>query len=195
MISFCLIAFVLVARYALVLCLARKLFQNMDQESRLIVWLGLQPEPNLYPGMSYSQYFLYDFVIVLVSFFYQRHIVTSSRFSCVASDKDVPAKSARHSLLAEYAKFAVRILYDSESAGINTRRFSFFRVYRQFCLNYDRISAFVGMFVLLYTTIDNFPSLPNLVITVVLTLTLIQFGNSKPKSPNTDKDSIKRKLD
>ena len=199
--SLCVIVFVLVARYALVLCLNRNFF-NLDLH--WAVWLGLQPEPALYPSMSFSTYFLYDFIIVLVSFFYQRHVVTSSRFSCVASDnKDA---QSRHSMLVEYAKFAVRILYSSDSAGIDARRFSFFGIYRQFCLNYDRISAFAGLFVLLYTTVDSYPSLPNMVITLVLTLTLIQFETKAQKqqehkdlkktakTQQQRKDLIKREL-
>ncbi len=173
--SFYVISVVLIARYALMLCLSRGFFYF---ESSWAVWLGFKTNLTLYPNMEASEYFLYDFVIVLVSFFYQRHLPTSSRFSCVSLKS-----KARASLLKEYAEFSAFILH-SLKGGVNrptyertgTRRFSLYEIYRQFSLNYDRISAVVGLIVLAAAaSTRSVPSLPSLIVICLFTAVIPQF--------------------
>jgi hypothetical protein len=172
--SFFVISLVLIARYALMLCLGRGIFYL---DSSWAVWLGFKTNPTLYPNMGGAEYFLYDFVIVLVSFFYQRHLPTSSRFSCVSLKS-----KARASLLKEYAEFSAFILHNVEG-GVNrrtsersgTRRFSSYEIYRQFSLNYDRISAVVGLLVLATASIRSVPSLPSLIVICLFTAIIPQF--------------------
>ncbi len=169
--SFYFVAIALVARYVLVLCLGRGV---LYLDASWAVWLGLRTDPTL------SDYFLYDFAIVLISFFYRRQICTSSRFSCTG------LKSAgRSSLLKEYVEFAVALLRSSvvadnvDSTLISDRaessRFSLDGIYRQFSLNYDRISACAGLLVLVIASIHSVPSLPSLVIICLFTFITVQF--------------------
>ena len=173
--SFCVISVVLIARYALMLCLGRGIFYL---ESSWAVWLGFKTNLTLYPNMEGAEYFLYDFVIVLVSFFYQRHLHTSSRFSCVSLKS-----KARASLLKEYAEFSAFVLHNVKG-GVNrptyertgTRRFSLYEIYRQFSLNYDRISAVVGLIVLAAAaSTRSVPSLPSLIVICLFTAVIPQF--------------------
>ncbi len=172
--SFFVISFVLIARYALMLCLGHGMFYF---DSSWAVWLGFKTNPTLYPNMGGAEYFLYDFVIVLVSFFYQRHLPTSSLFSCVSLKSN-----ARVSLLKEYADFSAFILHNVEGSVIiratertDTRRFSLYEIYRQFSLNYDRISAVVGLLVLATASTRSVPSLPSLIVICLFTAIIPQF--------------------
>lgn len=170
LVSFGIIAIVLVARYVLALSLQRGFFFLSPNWAS---WLGLTPSIVSGSSMSFSEYFLYDFVIVLVSFFYQRQVFTSSQFSCVKSDNS--NYDARPLTLGEYASFAVALLRGANETTVDKSRFSFFDIYRQFCLNYDRISGFAALFVLVYATIRNVPSLTNLALIFSITLILTQF--------------------
>ncbi len=175
--SFYFIAIALVSRYALVLCLGRG---SLYLDPSWAVWLGLKTDPTLYPDMGFSEYFLYDFAIVLISFFYQRQICTSIRFSCTGFKS-----KARSSLLKDYAEFAVALLRSSmvadaaDSALTSKRaessRFSLDGIYRQFSLNYDRISACAGLLVLVIASIHSVPSLPSLVVICLFTFIIVQF--------------------
>lgn len=187
LVSFGIIALVLVTRYALALSLQRGLFYL---SSSWAAWLGLNPSPFTDPNMSFSEYFLYDFIIVLVSFFYQRQVFTSSRFSCVKSDNS--NNEARPSTLGEYASFAVVLLSNSKNATLDKSRFSFFGIYRQFCLNYDLISGFVALFVLVASIVKNVPSLTNLVVIFLIALLLSQFetGTHRNKMKRTQKQPL-----
>jgi len=82
---------------------------------------------------------------------------------------------ARPLTLGEYASFAVALLRGTNETTVDKSRFSFFDIYRQFCLNYDRISGFAALFVLVYATIRNVPSLTNLALIFSITLILTQF--------------------
>jgi hypothetical protein len=170
LVSFGIIAVVLVSRYVLALSLQRGLFFLSPSWAS---WLGLTPSIVNSSSMSFSEYFLYDFIIVLVSFFYQRQVFTSSRYSCVKSDNS--NYDARPLTLGEYASFAVVLLQGANDTTVDKSRFSFFDIYRQFCLNYDRISGFTALFVLVYATIENVPSLTNLALILSITLILTQF--------------------
>ncbi len=184
--SFCIVACALAARYVLVLCLARGVF-SLDPS--WAVWLGLNSDFKslLYPDRAMSEYFSYDFVVVLVSFFYQRHLVTSSQFSCLS-----PKSQARSSLLKEYADFAVALLRSSKDEGAlppthiskhtGSKKFSLYGIYRQFSLNYDRISACAGLFVLVVASIQSVPSLPSLMVICLFTVIIAQFQISDEKT-------------
>ena len=180
--SFSVLVAVMVARYALVLILQRGLF---TLDATWAIWLGLRFDPSVYPGMNFPKFFAFDFAIILVSFFYLRQILTSSLMSCV---KSLEPSEARPFLLVEYVAFAAALMSGSKHSEINRSRFSFFAIYRQFGLNYDRISAFVGLGVLTFYTVRGFPSLPNLIITFLITLILAQF------EPISNSNKFKREL-
>jgi hypothetical protein len=179
--SFSVLVLIMAARYALVLGLQREFF---SLEPSWSIWLGLSFNPAVFPGMTFSKYFAFDFAIILMNFFYLRQIVSSSMFACVKSHDP---RDARHVLLVEYLVFATKMLRGLETADVDKSRFSFFEIYRQIGLNFDRISAFVGLVVLVFSNFRGFPSLPNLVITFLITIILTQF------EPIANNNEFKRK--
>jgi hypothetical protein len=175
--SFYAVAVVLVVRYVLALCLARGMFYLQQNWAS---WLGLEPNPAVYPSMSFSRYFVYDFIAVLVAFFYQRHLVTSIQFSCVKSDSE--GFEMRYHKLADYAQFFRAVSGAADPARIDKGRFSLYGIYRQLGINFERISAFAGLFVLTYSSEQSFPSLPTLCIMLLISLILTQYETLKAEN-------------